>query len=494
MGKSVFVLIFVLLLSSPAATLSSDPIPQEHWVYRAVETLAEGSFLPVAPNPGSLNRFEVALLVASVIQYIDTVNISSVQRFGVSREVVLSEIIADYNSRASASQTLSSRQIMMVDQLAYEFRFELKALGYAIKDPQLHNNVAQRIEQVLLAERAALSPDLFATVEQPGATTSKSLWIPEYPINPATLWEEIRQNTITVQTSMVHESMEEDRLLDWELQGLSPIVDGKIPARDDLVLRAGFMRSEFDGGNRNSIIAALTGKYLLTNDVTLEGQYLHNTDHPLSPGLMQLGATVRIGDVELGGSLRSLQADQLASSSNPTAASGAGYELSVRFGDLSVSTGRDQFAYTDQEHSRLTTTTVDLSYSLPNSLLVSAGYRQVDSNEKTVIELGNPAVTSLGLDIPFPQGRLLLGVTSEWMDSPQRVVQETGKGNDGIEVIGSADAEKHSKKTASVGFSYLINSEASFQLNYKLIDFSSMNSTMTEQKTNQATAEFSIRF
>ena len=57
---------------------------------------------------------------------------------------------------------------------------------------------------------------------------------------------------------------------------------------------------------------------------------MHNLDAPLGSGVFQLGATVKLGDLELGGVLRALQSKV----ENTEPQNRAGYELSLKLGDL----------------------------------------------------------------------------------------------------------------------------------------------------------------
>ncbi len=495
MGKTmVIAIVLVLVLAVPATANSFSIIPQGDWVYGAVTGLSENHFLPLAFSTDELNRYEVALILAGILQFIDLDDTSTIQRFGMSKKINLIDMINNYNQLVDEYHRLGVKSIDILRRLALEFQTELTVLGYAVKEEKpfasSNNLVSQRAEQVLLAER-----DLTLQAEVTSSTQQelKGLWIPNYPVIRPSLWEDV-QHTSTIHLDDLDVVPLSD--LHFDVDSLNVVMNSLVPVGDDLLVGARFVK--LSDSEENPKMAGLAGTYLFNDDVSVEGQYLHNTHTPLGSGFMQVGATVRLGELEVGGSLHALQSGYQPVESEVAVSSGSGYEFSFRFGELLVSTGRDKMRISEPDSSQLTTTNLDVRYGLPNMVLVSAGYRQVDSEFKSLAELGSPASTSLGLDIPIPQGRLRLGLTSEWMAENSRVLEDSGQGNQRLAVIGASEDSLRSesssaKKTALVGLSYVINNETSLQLNYKLIDFDNMDSA-SEPKTNMATAEFSIRF
>ena len=173
--------------------------------------------------------------------------------------------------------------------------------------------------------------------------------------------------------------------------------------------------------------ASIIGEYLINQDLVLEGQYLHNLAQPFDAGVLQFGARGRIGNITLRGLVQ-----------------------------------------TPEDEEEGAKASLDITYTTPNSILIKAGY---NANLKTVSQLGFASSSAtIGVDIPIPQGRIMLGL--------EQTKSQEGSGSDQGDQ--AADQTK-----ASIGFSYDLTNEVSFKLDYRLIDFSDVN---------KALAEFSIRF
>lgn len=173
--------------------------------------------------------------------------------------------------------------------------------------------------------------------------------------------------------------------------------------------------------------ASIIGEYLINQDLVLEGQYLHNLAQPFDAGVLQFGARGRIGNITLRGLVQ-----------------------------------------TPEDEEEGAKASLDITYATPNSILIKAGY---NANLKTVSQLGFASSSAtIGVDIPIPQGRIMLGL--------EQTKSQEGSGSDQGDQ--AADQTK-----ASIGFSYDLTNEVSFKLDYRLIDFSDVN---------KALAEFSIRF
>lgn len=447
---SAILIIVIILLCS--ATASSSQLVPEQWIYDAVEYLNEHETLTSTQGIRSLNRYQVALAVADIIQSLDPNRPQLVQRFGVSRDVYLKDIVRQYNRSVDTEQRLSDEYVNVLSKLAVEFKEELVVLGYAVQDASelLQTDPSQK---VLLA--SARNPKAILIDEQPKPSFSTS----HFPVYFRDRYQYLYD------------------MLDEEGFNKDITLNSQIPLSEDFVLGASLTLHETEEQLQVPGMAGLGGKYLVNNDLILEGQYLHNLDSPLGSGLFQLGATVKLGELELGGILRSLQSRL----ENEEPQSRAGYELSLRMGDLLVSTGRDPSNSSLGQNNSLYTTSVDLKYGMANSLLFSAGY-QIESELKNVNELGNPSVTSLGLDIPIPQGKIKFGLTKEkalgYEDDSEPSLEPGGQGDLG------------SKQTALVGLSYALSNEADLKLNYyRLVNFDDLSSN-----SHDYTAEFSLRF
>lgn len=504
MRISTIVLILLLLCASSASAFNTGLVPQGHWIYEAIEELVETDLVPEYQIKSEISRYDAAMLISRVIQRIDQSNSDGVQRFGVSKDVVLSDLVLRYNSQQKGDP-ITTNESRALYRLALEFHSELEVLGYLVKDEQqAPETLVQQTERLFATERqltfdqntlqslkrqethVAVNP-LHLTVANP----SKSFWMPNYPIAPRyELLEEMRFTDLSF-TNLTASSAERSSREWFPAESRLVTLDGQIPLSNELILGATHTKVEYLGDHSEETpgVASLGGQYIISPDVILEGQYLYNTETSAKGTAMQVGATVRLGELEVGGSFRALQSGfRPVSSPELVGDGGTGYELTFKLGDLILSTVRDRMQFSDSSQSQITTS-VDVSYGLPNSVLLKAGYRQTDLDSGKLADLGAPAVTSLGVDIPIPQGRLQLGLTSETGDGqyvsldPEEEDGETGE-----------KKESSARTTATLGLSYSVGQNASFQFNYKLIDFSEFMKKTDEPSANMATAEFTIRF
>lgn len=509
MVKLCLTVLLVLFVSFGTAASTLAELPEDHWIYDAIASIAASDHLPniELKLDDGLTRYEAAMVVASFIQHIEQREPIHTQRFGVSKDMLFSDLVARYNQRVPQGQGFTTQEIDTLHKLTYEFHSELRVLGYSFQD--LGNNnastgtIARRIEEVFLAERQLMfSEEAFrnatrgrevssttigeqsiygdlaageSLTSENGEVQNKSLWISSTTglalRPPLETWESLGgqwQGVLTPDIALGAVSDQQYAL------------DNRVPFGEDFSVGASYQLDE-EGA---PIIASVGGQLALLPELIVEGQYSHNTETQLGAGLMQLGATVRLGELEVGGSYRARQQGYQELDSD-LSGEGHGYGFSLKLGDLAVSTARDQV---EEEQDMFTTTSFDLSYGLPNSMLLRAEYRQVESELKTLGELGTPTTASVGLDIPIPQGRLRLGVSSEMGSNSQsdNIIGPSSFDSDSSQDLGT-------RKTASVGLSYLLEGDASLQLNYKLIDFDGLQSS-DEQKSNVAVAEFSIKF
>lgn len=440
------VILLVLFIHSPTAN-SSDLIP-EQWIYDAVEYLNGFQIQSQKEGIRSLNRYQVALSLANIIQNLELSHPSLVQRFGVSKEIYLREIVQTYNASVDSELRLPEEYLQVLSKLALEFHEELEVLGYAVQD-------AGEIQRAVSAQRGFPIANTYA----------------------AAIGDRKLPSNGQAAVSFKERYSYLDLLFDPDASAKDLTLDGEIISSEDFLLGAVLTLHEIEEDVQVPGVAGLAGKYLFNKDFVLEGKYLHNLDAPLGSGVFQLGATVKLGDLELGGVLRALQSKV----ENTEPQNRAGYELSLKLGDLMVSTGRDPLVNQGEGQGNSSyTTSVDLRYGMPDSILFSAGY-QIESELKSIDELGKPSTTSLGLDIPIPQGRLKFGLTQEKLVASEQ--SEPTSEPDG-------QGDLSGKQTALVGLSYALGNEADLKLNYyRFINFDDLGSS-----AHDYTAEFSFRF
>lgn len=185
--------------------------------------------------------------------------------------------------------------------------------------------------------------------------------------------------------------------------------------------------------------------------------------------------SIQIGSVEVSGGLRprtttssNRDGSDLASLNSE---SSLGYGLSMRVGDVALNTAVD-LDVDPHLVPQTTSTSVDLSWDWADLFTLSAGVRLRDSIEAA--EQNRPLVTSLGVMVPINRGRVHLGMTQEW-----NLLEVEGNGLDDEELTMSA---------AELGLSYDFKNDSSLRLNYRFIDFSTM------EPGTEAEAAFSIKF
>jgi len=418
---TVFTIIGILLFTATCFAQGLE-IPDK-LVSEAIEYL-ESFHFDSCKHLNSADRYQVSLELANIIQRLELNSDSRIQRFGVSRKINLQEIISNYNRRVLNEQRLSEENISALILLAKQYQQELNVLGYDIQD--FNQQVSAGAEEYMPTANLDLLKTKDAYIADSDLQREQILMINSSGLKHPAVAAETQYNEQYFTIGQLNKKFrtpygDQD---DDEIPEL--VINNLIPLWSDLYLGAGVVLTQNDE-EKNSGYAGLAGEYKLGKDIVLEGQYFHNLSQPLKTGILQLGARVRLGNVELGGLI-------LTPESKPT------------------------------------TTSLDLTYGIPNSFSVRAGAGyQADSDLKTISELGNPVSTSLDVDIPISQGRIVIGLLQEWNQE-----KEDEDGSD----------EHNDTITASLGFSYELDKAAFIELDYSLINFSSID-------TN---AKFSIRF
>jgi hypothetical protein len=411
--KAIIVFFFPVIILLLATTCAAQELETEQWIYDAIDYLNQLEFgeLYSDVNPG--NRYQVSLAIANTIQRLELNSASHVQRFGVSRKISLKGLFDNYNQQVSEQERLPEKAISVLILLADEYRDELNVLGYWIED--------------LPGEALSYKPDYATTSimfegSVPGADPAVNLNSQE---RPGAFREEIVE-------TLNKESVLSKYFSDDGTENTRILINSLIPLwSSDWFIGAGLslpsLPRDWAEEPESSGYASIIGEYLINQDLVLEGQYLHNLAQPFDAGVLQFGARGRIGNITLRGLVQ-----------------------------------------TPEDEEEGAKASLDITYATPNSILIKAGY---NANLKTVSQLGFASSSAtIGVDIPIPQGRIMLGL--------EQTKSQEGSGSDQGDQ--AADQTK-----ASIGFSYDLTNEVSFKLDYRLIDFSDVN---------KALAEFSIRF
>src|SRR5690606_8862008 len=176
-----------------------------------------------------------------------------------------------------------------------------------------------------------------------------------------------------------------------------------------------------------------------------------------------------------------------------------GIGLTVRFGDVLLSTGRD-FVHWSEADNPDEVTTLALEYSLAEQARVRAGWQTVSDTRSR---------TSVDLNVPVPLGALHLGVAYEGKrDEEAGRISMTTLTMAGLDLRVAANAEaratfalqdseegrERTTSLGSLGLRYSLSPEAALTLGYKFINFSGMSQEDESRPENVTTAEFTIRF
>lgn len=494
--------LFSAFMSTPVLANQASSVVEGDWIHSALVELQAGRSIPDFSIGSEMTRYQGAMLVAKLIQYIDGQESSGFRRFGVSKDILLAEMILEYNNRIADSQRLTALHIELLYQLSYEFLAELEVLGYAVTDYSIIASYSRNTLTLLSDRRLTYSDDALVTAKNMSGnalvTPSPAEEASEFPLSATSFYSALSEVKLVTTESEPIASGESfwDSLkvasnigvaTESSAVGSKDGVEGNIPLGKDLLLGASYVPLPSGDEDSSPGIASLAGQYAVTPDVTLEGRLLHNTETQTGGGGMQLGATVNFGEMEVSGIYRALQSgfQSYNGYASPSVGGGQSYGLSLKLGDLSLRTEYDRFAWADFPEPRLTSTSIDVSYGLANSVLVNAGIKHIDSEDNVASELGIPNVATIGVEFPIPRGRFSVGVRSE-------------SGASGVSSVSLDDEEAQldslTRKTAELGLSYTINSDTSLRFNYQFIDFSNVDQRVDEQAKNVASAEFSVKF
>ena len=486
-GMYVIFLAIIMSFSMPVfAATTFDDYASDFWAYEALDSLIDVLRIEGYSRHARMNSYEIGIAIVRLLQFMQQTAQYAVEpvpsyQFGNNQELDMYRLVEAYNDAVELERRLTNNEIGKLLRLTGEFGYELRILGYQIKQKPGHLN----FENQFLASRET---DSFVLPSQIQSSSDRLLSLNEEQVVYVPPVSEVESDTIINDLSFFEVEQRNPRSKISQLSDIwfieepdfTNVIDGELYSNKDLSLSAAYhklIESEEDGLVTD--LASLTLQYTPLPDLVVEGLYSQNLAR--ADGMaMQLGINWTVGGFVLGGTVRSRQPGYRPFIDGEEFAS-SGYALSLSTKNINVNTEIERLSSrSSPEDPDVIATSIDLSYDLPNFIVVSAGIRHVD-DLKAVSQITSPSVASVGVEVPIPQGRFRLGITSE---SSSNLLFPASDDESDVN-------DSFTKKTTEVGLSYLLGNETSVKFNYQFIDFNSLSG---EQKSNVATAEFSIRF
>ena len=472
----------VVCLSMPvqASEPESMDVPLGHWSYDAVESLCQTPLISKSDvlfdSHTSISRYEMALLVAKILRRLD--DLGGLPEDGIgdglyagTEQEVLEELFATVKSSYLGKGVLTDEHLSLIRRLVEGFNDELTSLGLIKQAPSptdlnlFFDPSSFRLDRVdQIAKGEDEDDDPFRLSGWRSVISSDS-----------TVW----------------------RTGGWELE-----------ASVSKLLGEAYDPFAPEGGRS---VTSLEGRLQVTPGVKVSGEFATNPelDPAKDAGAMKVGAQMTMGDVEVDASYKNVrsQFDPLIS----TGAEGkdtSGYDVSVHYKDVTLSTGREtqrNFGEPDKEPE--TITSVGLKYGLGEEITLRADYRYVDIDQlaNNGEDPGSTRRTTVGLGVSVPKGSVNLGLTYE-QDQGKGRVSPTGASADIAHAapwdsesvlqagVSREDLADGNKKTTSLSLGYNYRKEAALIFGYKMIDFTDAESSLDGNPENIATAELSIKF
>ena len=494
--------LLLLCMAWPAAANPFSDVPAGHWAYAALEQLSAASLIDgYAPGfftgARRLTRYEMALSLAGALARLGGGPLAA------GGEYDLDSLIAGYNERAE--RPLTAAESALLRQMVVEFRDELAMLGYPVPrvaEPQpaaspatdgrryvLDGSFASLARRLLLAgsratpQRQVLDVPVasflggIAPVPELVERVARSTVVPLGHIGSTVLYADTLEATLQVRT--------------WGETAL-PSLDGSIRMSDYALpgepLSGWLQPGELAPFWPSTMTRVAVEGVALTPYLQLAGERAELSNLAREASATTLRATVRLGrDVSLSGNVRTVE-PPFENSDEET----LGVALSVRLGDVVLTTEREIVQRSASELERVTTWA--LEYSLAEQALVRAGWQTVSDTRSRA---------SVDVNVPVPLGSLRLGLAYEGSRTGESAISMTTLtiAGLGLRVAENAEATAafslqdgdNAKRTASLGVRYALSPEAALTLGYKWINFSG-GPEEDERLENVTTAEFTIRF
>lgn len=519
----IVVLLCVAMLGGPVIAHASPflDVPTGHWAYGALEQLSAASLID-GYSPGfftgarRLTRYEMALSVAGALTRLR----DDGTRLTAGEHYDLEQLISDFNARVTEAP-LTAADVELLQAVVVEFQDELKMLGYTVALPrgvtaanvspdsppgftgathQLDGSIDWVARQRLLMGRDRGNGDLAAANGHASANGAADDAAGSSGRAAAALWLQTGAAEATVALGRIGSTVlfteghvSTGQVHAWERKTV-PLLDGSIHLSEN-VLPGAILSG---AAARQRLLPFWPGTETLmgvdgvevTPYLSLAGERAQRYSLQVDAGATAVRATVALGeDVSLAGRIRTVEPGFEAADGDAI-----GLGLTVRLGDVLLSTGRDIVQRPeddDVEH----VTSWSLEYSLTEQAQVRAGWQTVRDTRSRA---------SVDLNVPVPQGALHLGLAYEGAREPGSpgisMTTLTIAGLD-VRVWDNAEARAafslrdfgdKSERTTSLGLRYTLSPEAALLLGYKFIDFT--DEVDEDRAQNVTTAEFSIRF
>lgn len=507
------------VLLGSTVSVAANPfvdVPSGHWAYRALEQLSAAALID-GYSPGfftgarRLTRYEMALSVAGALSRLKGED----SLLAVSDEYDLDQLVLDYNAR-DPMRPLSAMESDLLRAVVVEFRDELAMLGYSVPNvtvasPSGTPSAPRGDDYVLDGSFEFVARQRLLATR--GTGTTRQL-VAEVPLDSpdgqqwgaaGTAAGEFSQRVVEVSSAVPlgrigstvlftesHASAANVEV--WERTTV-PLLDGSIHLSEYAL--PGARLSDLSGESGLPPFWPGTEKLVgvevvaVTPYLTLAGERAQRSNLLLDAGATSIRATVPLGaDVSLAGSVRTVEPGF-----DPSDGDAVGLGLTVRLGDILLSTGRD-IVQRSQDEDAAHVTTLALEYSLAEQARVRAGWQSVSDTRSR---------TSVDVNVPVPLGALHLGLAYEGERTENAGISMTTLTMAGLDLRVAANTEARAafsledsgaatERTTSLGLRYTLSPEAALLLGYKFIDFSGQGAEADGRLENVTTAEFSIRF
>ncbi|MGI6567505.1 MAG: porin [Limnochordia bacterium] len=471
-----------LNLSAPVfgEELQSIDVPLGHWSYAAVESLSDTPLVAKSEvlfdSRTSITRYEMAMLIAKVLTRLDGMGNSGRELTGSipsgAEKHVLEELFAAAKQSDLGKGTLTEEHLELIKRLVDGFNSELRALGIirpaiTAADYDLLLDPYQRRDDMLPLTGRDSSDDPFRFRSWRSVISSDSTVL--------------RSGDLELGVSISTLLGETDDFYD-------PLVD-----EDSREARS---------------VTALEGRLQVSPGVRVLGEYAANPSYSDDASSMRVGAEMRLGDVEVGASYRTVrpQFDPLLTGRTEGRES-TGYEVSLQYRDVVLSTGRARQTTVGGDAEPETVTSIGLEYGLSDGLVLRANYEYVDIDQLAGedSEAGSTRRSSrVGVGVSIPTGSVSLGFLYDQEPGSGRLSPRGASADIAHEVpwdsgsvlqagVALEDSDEN-QKTTSLSLGYNYRKEAALVLGYKMIDFTEPGDTEDGKSENIATAELSIKF
>lgn len=507
--KAVAVLVALAMLFGFVAPAGANPfvdVPAGHWAYAALEQLSAAALIDgYAPGfftgARRLTRYEMALSLAEALARLQGAD----EPLPREAEYDLDGLIAAYNAREP--RPLTANESALLRAMIIEFAEELSMLGYVVPSVSAAPAAAQvdavPSEYVLDGSFVSLAREMLLGgrgVAEEGQPPSVSVGPVVGSEGPSPrLVEQVAQTSAVPLGNIGSTVLFTDsqaatlHVRTWGEASL-PSLDGSIHI-SEYALPGTFLSDWMRPGELTPFWPSTETRVAVegisvTPFLQLAGERAERTNLAQDVSATSVRATVQLGrDVSLSGNVRAVEPGFEAIEGE---AFGVG--LSVRLGDVVLSTERDIVQWSETSEFEQVTTWA-LEYSLAEQALVRAGWQTVSDTRSRA---------SVDVNVPVPLGALRLGLAYEGRRTGESGISMTTLTIAGLDLrvaenaaataaISVQDGGETTGRTASLGLRYTLSSEAALMLGYKWINFSG-GQDAGERLENVTTAEFTIRF